>query len=84
MSTEEAGRGPSFGELRFAIAGEKSATPYRELAEKLGMSEEAVRVAIHRLRQRYRVTLRDELRQTVSNEEEVEEELKYLRRILSR
>ena len=81
---DAAGKGELFAELRFAIAGEKSAVPYSELSARIGMSEEAVRVAVHRLRQRYRTALREELAQTVSSEEEVLEELRYLRRILSR
>lgn len=78
---ETSGRGALFSELRFAIAGEKRALPYRELAARLGLSEEAVRVAIHRVRQRYRVALREEHAHTVTTEAEVLEEL---RRILAR
>ena len=78
------GRGALFAELRFAITGEKNELPYRELAARIEMSEEAVRVAIHRLRQRYRVALREELAHTVSGEEDVLDELRELRRILSR
>lgn len=81
---ESAGRGELFAALRFAIAGEKSALPYRELAAQLGMSEEATRVAIHRLRQRYRAALREELAGTLTSEAEVGEELRELRQILSR
>lgn len=81
---ETSGRGALFSALRFAIAGEKSALPYRELAARVEMSEEAVRVAVHRLRQRYRAALREELSQTVTSEAEVNEELRELRRILSR
>jgi RNA polymerase sigma-70 factor (ECF subfamily) len=81
---ESSGRGALFAELRFAITGEKSALPYEELAARLGLSEEAVRVAVHRLRRRYRAALREELLHTVSSEAEVEEELAELRRILSR
>lgn len=81
---ETTGRGALFAELRFAITGEKSALPYRELAPRLELSEEAVRVAIHRLRHRYRVALREELAHTVTSEVEGLEELRELRRILSR
>ncbi len=81
---ETSGRTALFSELRFAITGEKSTLPYRELAARVGLSEEAVRVAIHRLRQRYRAALREELAHTVTSEAEVSEELRELRRILSR
>ena len=48
------------------------------------MSETAVKVAVHRLRQRYRELLRDEIAHTVTRPEEVEEELRCLFEIVSR
>ena len=42
------------------------------------MNEGAVRAAVHRLRKRYRELLRDEIANTVSSLEEVNEELRYL------
>jgi RNA polymerase sigma-70 factor (ECF subfamily) len=80
---EETGRGALFMELRFAIVGEKSAAPYDELAARLGMSEETVRTAVHRLRKRYRQMLTGEIAQTVTDESEVAAELDHLRRIFS-
>ena len=77
------GRAALFDALRFAINGDKSAVPYAELAVGLGMSGEAVRVAVHRLRRRYRQVLREEIAHTVVNESEIDEELNSLRRILS-
>lgn len=78
-----AGKGALFSELRFAIMGDKSAVPYTDLATRLGMTEEAVRVAVHRLRQRYRRFLREEIAHTVVDEAEIGAELQYLRRVLS-
>jgi len=69
--------------MRFAITGDKNAVPYKELASRLGMTEEALRVAVHRLRQRYRRALHEEIAQTVTGEAEIVEELNCLRRILS-
>lgn len=80
---EATGQGARFMALRFAITGEKSAVPYAELAGTLGMSEEAVRVAVHRLRQRYRQVLREEIAQTVADPADVEAELADLRRALA-
>jgi len=80
---EASGRGAFFIETRFAITGEKSAVPYAEIASRLGMAEEALRVAVHRLRQRYRRVLHEEIAQTVADESEITEELNCLRRILS-
>ncbi len=49
-----------------------------EAAKTLGLSETAVRVAVHRLRQRYREAVRSELRQTLAPGESVETELQHL------
>ena len=47
------------------------------------MSEGAVKVAVHRLRQRYRVVLRAEIAHTVATAEEAEQELRHLFAALS-
>jgi RNA polymerase sigma-70 factor (ECF subfamily) len=64
--------------LRFAISGDRSTVPYAQLAGQLKTSEPAVRVAVHRLRHRYRQILRDEIAQTVTSPDEVEDELRSL------
>jgi RNA polymerase sigma-70 factor (ECF subfamily) len=56
-----------------------SAIPYEEAARALNMEESAVRVAVHRMRKRYRELLREEIAQTLSAPGEVEEELRALR-----
>jgi len=48
------------------------------------MSDEAIRVAVHRLRQRYRQILRAEIARTVADESELADELRDLRRVLSK
>lgn len=53
-----------------------------EHAKAMVMSEGAVRVAIHRLRQRFRRKIEDELAQTMRSRQEVEEEIRYLIEIL--
>ena len=80
---EASGQGALFMELRFAITGDKNTIPYAELASRLGLKEEALRVTVHRLRQRYRRALREEIAQTVADESEVVEEMNCLCRILS-
>ena len=52
--------------------------PYAEAARRLGMTEGAVKVAVHRLRRRYRQLLRDEIAQTVAGPKEVDEEIRHL------
>jgi RNA polymerase sigma-70 factor (ECF subfamily) len=56
---------------------------YAQISKNLTMGEGAVRVAVHRLRQRYGELLRSEIAHTVSSEEEVNEELHYLFQVLS-
>jgi RNA polymerase sigma-70 factor (ECF subfamily) len=78
------GQGALFDELRFCLIGDRSALPYSDIAARLGVTEGAVKVAVHRMRQRYRAKLREEIAQTVDSENDVEEELRFLFRALSR
>lgn len=64
--------------LKGCLTAESRAVPYAEIGTRLGMSEGAVKVAVHRLRARYREVLREEIAQTVSGPEEIEEELRHL------
>ncbi len=80
---DAAGKGALFLALRFSIAGEKAEEPYAKLAAELGLSEPALRVAVHRLRQRYRRLLHDEIAQTVGTEAEVEGEIGQLYQALA-
>jgi RNA polymerase sigma-70 factor (ECF subfamily) len=58
--------------------GGKGKAPYHEVAADLGMTEEAVKVAVHRLRRRCRHHLRAEVAETVARPEDVDEELQHL------
>jgi RNA polymerase sigma factor (sigma-70 family) len=64
--------------MRPALTTDRGALDYAELAHKLGMTETAARVAVHRLRQRYRQLIRAEVASTVASPEEVEAEMHYL------
>ncbi|WP_353565562.1 RNA polymerase sigma factor [Haloferula sargassicola] len=77
------GRGMLFDALRFVIAGDEGAEPYAVVAGRLGSSEEAVRVAAHRLRKRYRAILHEEIAQTLDDPADVADELRELRRSLA-
>ena len=72
------GRAKLFEYLQSCLAREESALPYTQLAARLNLTEGAVKMAIHRLRARYREILRAETAQTVSSPDEVEEELRHL------
>jgi RNA polymerase sigma-70 factor (ECF subfamily) len=80
---EAAGKGALFGEARGLLSGEREGAAHSEIAERLGMTEGAVRVAVHRLRRRYGELLRSEVAQTVSTAEEVDEEISYLLQALN-
>jgi RNA polymerase sigma factor (sigma-70 family) len=56
---------------------------YKAVAEDLGLTEGAVKVAVHRLRQRYGAILRAEVAETVMGEHEVEAEVRELLRVMS-
>ena len=77
------GKAGTFSELKFTLTGERRSAPYAEIASRLDISEGAVKVAVHRLRQRYRELLREEIAHTVSGPEEVEEEIRALFAALS-
>ena len=79
----DAGREDLFLGLKDTLSGGRSEIPYRELAGRLGLSEGAVKVAAHRLRQRYRELLRAEIANTVATPDEVEQELEHLFAALS-
>jgi RNA polymerase sigma factor (sigma-70 family) len=79
----DSGRDDLFAGLKETLGGGRSEIPYRELGARLGLSEAAVKVAAHRLRQRYRAVLREEIAHTVAGPEQVEEELQHLFAALS-
>ena len=77
------GREPLFEQLKATLTGESGTVPYAEIAARLGSSEGAVKVAAHRLRQRYREVLRAEIAETVATPGEVDDELHNLFAALS-
>jgi RNA polymerase sigma-70 factor (ECF subfamily) len=81
---QERGKTELFAALRPALVGRREAQPYSELARRLALSEGTVRVAVHRLRQRYRQVLREAIAETVAHPDEVEDELRHLLRVLGR
>ena len=75
-------RAQFFEAARPHLQGDKNGRPYEEIAVELGMSEGALRVAVHRLRRRYGELLRAEIARTLDDPEQVGEELRNLREIL--
>ena len=77
----KAGKIEQFEALKGSLTGEDE-LPRDKIAARLNMSEGAVKVAVHRLRQRYRKLLRDTIAETVSNEADLDDEMRYLVAIL--
>jgi RNA polymerase sigma-70 factor (ECF subfamily) len=75
---ERRGKRAMFEQLQGCLTGDSELLPYDELGARLGMSEGAVKVAVHRLRQRYRGVLRDEISQTVADPAEIDDEIRQL------
>jgi RNA polymerase sigma factor (sigma-70 family) len=73
-----AGRDVQFERLKTYLTGDEPQLSYAHTATELGMSEGAVKVAVHRLRRQFRDLLRDEIAQTVSSPEEIDDELRHL------
>jgi RNA polymerase sigma-70 factor (ECF subfamily) len=73
-----AGKSAHFEALKVFLVGEAGAPPYVDVAKRLGTTEGAVKVAVHRLRERYRHRLRQEIAQTVSREEDIDQEIRDL------
>ena len=75
---DRAGKQKAFDRLKVYLTGEAGAPGYQQAAAELGMTEGAVKVAVHRLRRRYRDLVREEIAQTVAGPEDVDEELQHL------
>jgi RNA polymerase sigma-70 factor (ECF subfamily) len=80
----EAGKGEQFPALKPWLTGDKQDVSLADLAAKIGMSEGALRVALHRLRKRFRELVREEIAGTVKDASHVREEMGYLLEVLSR
>jgi RNA polymerase sigma-70 factor (ECF subfamily) len=76
------GFGERFELLKGFILGDPDGVSYADVGDRLGMSVPGVTSAIHRLRVRFRELFRDEISETVSSPQEVEEEIRYLARAL--
>lgn len=74
----DAGRGREFEELKPCLTVGHGGIDYSGLAHQLGLSEGAARVAVHRIRKRYRVVFREEIARTLRDEGEVEQEMRAL------
>src|SRR5262249_28473653 len=76
------GRAGLFNSLRDFLATGSDPRPQAEIATELGITEAAVKQAVHRLRSRYRELLREEISQTVATLGDVEDEVRHLISVL--
>ena len=74
--------GPGFEALKDYIWGERSGSSCAQLGREIGMSEEAAKKAVQRMRQRFAQLLRQQIAETVNTPAELEEELRYLSSLL--
>ena len=73
-----AGKGALFDALKPLLSSPGEARPYAEIGARFSMNEGAVKIAVHRLRQRYGAALRTEIAETVGTAAEVDAELRHL------
>lgn len=80
---ERAGKTAEFERLKIFLTADKKEIPYATVAAELGMNENALRVAAHRMRKRYRELFREEIAHTLAEGESVDEELRHLMSVLA-
>jgi RNA polymerase sigma-70 factor (ECF subfamily) len=81
---KQEGRGELFALLNPCLVGDGTTQPYARLAAQLGVSEGTVKSAVHRMRQRYKRLLRQEIANTVAEPGEIDDELRHLLVVLGR
>jgi RNA polymerase sigma-70 factor (ECF subfamily) len=80
---QEEGRLEMFRALDPYLGSEETQPPYDEMAVKLGSTPGAVRLLVHRLRKKFRDLLEREIAKTVMRPEDIEEELAWLRKVMT-
>ena len=78
------GRLAGYEVLEPYLGWDEAPAPFAELGRRLGSSEAAARVLVHRLRKKFRELLETEISRTVVNEEDIAAELEWLREVLRR
>jgi len=78
-----AGKAERFGLVEKFLPGEESPLTCAQVGERLGLSDGTVKSEVHRLRQRYRAVLREQIAQTLATPEEVAAEIRHLIAVLS-
>lgn len=76
--SERAGKAELFERLKGCLPGDVGLAHYSAISRDLGMSEGAVKVAVHRLRRRFHEALREEISMTVTDDADIGAEIRYL------
>ena len=77
------GKAALFEHLKVTLTEDRGSVPYAALAATLKLSEAAVKMAVQRLRERYRQALRAEVAETVAHPDDIEDELRQVFQALS-
>jgi RNA polymerase sigma factor (sigma-70 family) len=80
---ESQGKLRAFEALRPCLGAEREDVSYPTLSQTLGVPEATVKRLVHRLRQRYRTLLREEVAETVANPAEIDDEIRHLCGVLA-
>ena len=79
---EREGRAEYFERLKQFLPGQEGGMPYADVARELGTSEGALKVAVHRLRRRYRDTFHTEIGHLVADPTQIQGEVRHLLNVL--
>jgi RNA polymerase sigma factor (sigma-70 family) len=79
----DSGRAALFQHLRASITRDDGSMGYAEIAEHLGTTPAAIKMAALRLRARYQVVLREEIARTVASSDEIDDEIRHLFSVFS-
>ena len=80
----KAGKEATFDHVKELVVGEKNPGGYAAIADALDTTEGAIKVMIHRFRRRYQQLLRDEIASTVSEEADIDDEIRHLIAVLTK
>jgi RNA polymerase sigma factor (sigma-70 family) len=72
------GKGALFNELKRVLWGGRGEVRYEDIARRLGATEGAIKMAVHRVRRRYREQLRIEVAKTLLHPEDADDEMRHL------
>jgi RNA polymerase sigma factor (sigma-70 family) len=83
QNADRRGRGRRVARLRPHLTAAEPSTPYAEIAAEWGKGEPAVRTALNRLRREFAALLREEVRRTVADDADVDDEIRHILAILA-